>query len=238
MGQQYPATYTDVYGREQVTIELAPDGQDVSLTLRGVRFQASAFDLIYVWPADQKPEDLQRVPLQDVYITVGEGQVAHQALSDYTLHWEMPLQIVRQAQILPGVLQCSLEQSGPTAEHRYGRSQLTLILLVDQQTFEVTNHDPTLGPNLKRLQKQLPEGMYLKCCQFCALSADDLFSSGLLCYRRAKEQIRAVKHLPVYNKIHHPIYALRDEALYVQEMYLCPEFEEDSATIAQARKYG
>ena len=144
--------------------------------------------------------------------------------------------MVQGSQTIQVMMHGLFEQHGPTAQSPHGSAQLILRLQLGEQTIEVQNPIATMDATLFHLQQHLPQGAYLKCCQFCALSLQDFYAgSGLLCYRNVKEQFRPVKHLQV-QKVHHPVHRLRKAAFYVQEIYLCPAFEADSVLIRQAQR--
>lgn len=226
MNSQYPALYSDIHGQEEAILELEPH-EGFLLTVRGVSFRSYDLDTFGIWPLDQEQEKWHSFQIDR------EGD-----LVEYTLQWTMPVQIHQGSQITQGSLHCTLERSKPTEKHRYGFVQIHVILQISDITCEVTNNDTTMGTNLLKLQKQLPQDISLNCCQFCALSQDDFYGPGLLCYRQAQEQIHVVKHLPVRSKVGHSINKLRDKAVWIQEAYISPEFEEDPLVIERARKWG
>ncbi len=235
MTEQYPAIYTDAYGQEKTTLYLEPDGEFLSLMLRGVHLRGLSFDTFYVWPPNQDEEKQRQFVWEEGYITAGPSQPepAQRALGEYTLQWTMPIAVVQDGQTIQGTVHGYLERKKPTAEHRHGLAQIILKLLIEESMVEIKSNDPSMGPNLFRLQQELPQGTYLKCCRFCALSMDDFYGGGLLCFRKAKEQIRAIKHQHYQNKVHHPINRLRGQAFYVQDIYLCPEFEVDLISLSK-----
>ncbi len=66
--EEYPAVYTDFYGREQTRIRLGPDGHFLTMTLRGVQFQGISFDVFYVWPPNQDQKLLKLFHLHKAYL--------------------------------------------------------------------------------------------------------------------------------------------------------------------------
>lgn len=234
MSEQYRAIYTDAYGQEQVFIELEPDEFHLSMTLRGVHFHGLAFNLFYVWPIEQNPADLQHFYLREGHPGGGAEQ-ARQSLENYALQWTMPLQIVKAGQLLTGILYGNLDQRDEDLEDSLVSSHYTLNLQIGEDEFEVSGEELDMEEALGRFQQQLPPEMYLKCCRFCMLSYPEPFGgTGTLCFRRRKEPFRTIKYHSSKNKIN----SLRvgGEVGYVQESYLCPEFEEDRVAIARARQ--
>jgi hypothetical protein len=216
MNEHSAGVYRDIYGQELVDITIEEDGQFLAMTVRDIHFRGLGFDFFYVWPADQDAEKLRQFHLRERRIPPGNRV---QFLCDYTLQWTMPLSTVKQGQTLVGTL-CG---------NHGGDDHWAFVLQIADQLFEATTRPLNIEKVLEQFQQQLPSTMFLKCCQFCAFSAYEPFSGeGSLCFRNKKGAFRAIKYQPQpRSKIQ--INALRNEGgvEYVQEMYLCSEFEVD-----------
>jgi len=238
LNERYPATYSDSYGQEQAIIEVEPDGQFLSLRLRGTHFRGLFFDVFYVWPPDQNPENLQRFHLRKVYIPDGhQARPTHQRLENYLLQWSMPVQVAGEDHIVEGILRGTMGDVSPCKEYPYGLSHLELALQIGTRIVKVEGNNLRMREALVQLQKRLAPEMYLKCCQFCAFSVSEPSGmSRFLCFKKAREEIKTAKKKvfrtpsgvalrPTYPA--QLLWNRQREAEYTQGTYACSEFERE-----------
>lgn len=209
MSELYPATYQDQWGAEQTAIK--NDGKTLRMVIRGVEFTGNDFDS---WkPAIPYDARLSTFPLHPRF---GE-------LCSCTLEWNMRIPIVSGKELLHANLQARLEFGNPSANGGIDREILHLILNVGETQFSSCGKHGYFEDELNEIQSALPEGMYLKGCINCAFSDYSPLGNGLFgslaCFRGNKIAYRAVRHK-------YDLLAIWDtKTEYVQETYLCPEFE-------------
>ncbi len=240
MQKHYPAIYVDDYDQEQTKITLAAEGHILSMTIRGTQFQGFSFSQFYVWPPDEHYANIGSFSLKEAYSPFNDpSRPWKQFLTNYTLQWAMPVQIVEhQDFVTQGMLYGTQISRIPHKDDDFGYSYFALLLHVKEYVIEIANPGLQMRKALFQIQQQLPPRMYLKCCQFCMLSAEEPFmGTGTLCFRRKKDQFRALKYAPnedIESKDDLPEVALWDEQVnYVQEIYLCSEFEPDLVLLSE-----
>lgn len=205
----YPTKYIDRYGEELTT--MMNDGHILRVVVRGVEFSGPDFDsLSPVEPgllAGSTPPSF----------TFQRGN-----LCACTIICEMPIPVVVENETQQGVLIVRLDLGEPEPNSiSYEHLQLELVL--SDGTFKSSAKHGLFEEALGQIQSQLPEGIYIKCCLNCAFSDYSPYGQGLFgclaCFRDNKDQYRCVN-----NK--HALFSLWDTMTgYVQETYLCPEFE-------------
>lgn len=219
--ERYPAHYSDRWG--EVTTIIENDGKELRMVVRDVEFTGRNLD-------DWEPHSgADASKLQ--WFTFN-----HNDLCDCTLEFDMPLQVVMQREQLEGKLHVHLALGQPAKNGGIDREVLTLTLDVANRSFRSQGSRSGYFENeLLDIHMQLPEGMYMRTCLFCAFSGYHPVGSGLFgdlsCFRRAKQPFLAAKGkgdlFALYNK-------KLDEP--VQETYYCPEFTRK--TSSDGRPYG
>jgi hypothetical protein len=204
----YPARYRDRSGEEVTSIR--NDGTVLSVVLRGVEFRGGDFDALEPAPGT----DL--APLRS--FTLQEN-----ALCSCVIDTAIPLPVVTPGGVSQGVLDAHLELGDPSPNGGIDREYLSLRLRYGDRVLTSRGWSVWFEDELLDLQRQLPEGTYLKACITCALSdysplGHGLFG-GLACFRDNKAGYRAVRT----KRDLFGVWGTRTG--FVQETFLCPEFE-------------
>jgi len=208
MNWEYPATYSDKRGLEMTTI--MNDSRNITVLLRGVEFTGVSFD-------DFEPKPGSDPLLLEQFTLNKTDLCACQIICN------IPLPVVSQSRTVGGILEVQLILGDPAPNGGLDRRELALTLQVDGQTYKSRGHSGWFEDELLDLQKSLPSGTYIKACINCAFSdyspgGHGLFGS-MACFRSCKQE-----YLEVRTK--HDIFRIWNEnAGFVQETYLCPEFE-------------
>ena len=204
----YPAVYRDAQGSEQTSIE--NDGTHLKMVVRGVVFIGRDWDELE--PVAPEAHDLSG-------FTLYAG-----ALWGCVIECELPLPLVVHGQPTEAVLHARMIFDAPV-EHSQSYSQsVQLTLNTGTAVYEAYDTYGYFDQPLATIQKQLPAGMWIKTCLHCGLS--QYFPAGygsfgwLACFRNQKAAARTAVEKP-------EILALFERGMqeYVQEIYLCPEFE-------------
>lgn len=206
----YPALYSDAQGEERTVIE--NDGKQLRMVVRGIEFVGRDFDGL------EPLCDLTDSRLASFTSYKGE-------ICGYRLECVMPVLVVASEELLDGQLQVQFVLGHPRPEGNRGIDQETLQLCLSfgGASFWSKGTSGGFEDELLDIQQALPEGAYLKACISCAFSdyspaGQSLFGS-LACFRGNKEAYRQVT-----NK--RALFAIWNTMTeYVQETYLCPEFE-------------
>ncbi|MFI0515183.1 hypothetical protein RKD19_001776 [Streptomyces canus] len=210
--QRWPGRYTDRHGSEDVVFE--SDGRKlIRTTIRGVRFESDSMD------------DLGAVggePPERMFSFFDGG------LCSCLLEWEVPVPVeVRGRGVRPGVLRCALRLGDPAGPGRgLDAETLTTTLLLDGHEFRNTEEQDDFERALQDIQRQLPRAARMKACIACAWSDYSPYGNGLMaglaCFRDIKDRYRRVEGKRGPGNIFD---VWEDLTEYVQETWLCPEFE-------------
>jgi hypothetical protein len=203
----YPAQYRDLHGAVPTT--LRNDGRVLSMCVRGVEFAGTDFDALE--PAEgTDPDRLAPFTLQ-----CG-------CLCACTIETEMPLPVVVKGDVAEGLLLVRLELGEPTARGSIDREVLTLTLRLGHAVYHSRGTSGWFEDELLDLQRQLPEGSYLKACITCAFSdyspAGHGLFGGLACFRDNKVGYSAVRGKRDLFRVWDTMSG------FVQETYLCSDF--------------
>lgn len=203
---RYPATYSDAHGSETTTID--NDGETLRLTLRNVDFVGRDFDSLE--PNGATPEQLRVFTLN------------HGSLCSCRIEFRIPVPIHDRGSLLGGVLSVTLVLGDPAANGGLGGEQLRLVLEYGGQQIAGTGTSGWFEDELLEIQRQLPEGVFIKACINCMYSDYSPYGHGLfggmMCFRNRKAE-----YLKVTTK--QQFWSLGRQDRFVQETYLCPEFE-------------
>ena len=145
------------------------------------------------------------------------------ALCSCVIDAEIPVPVVTPHGTVMGVLAFRLELGDPAPNGGIDREHLTLRLRFGDRDLTSRGWSGWFEDELADLQKQMPEGEYLKACINCAFSdyspsGHGLFG-GLACFRGNKAGYKAVTAKRVLFQIWGTMTG------FVQETHLCPEFE-------------
>jgi hypothetical protein len=204
----YPARYWDRFGEERTSIR--NDGKNLSVTIRGVDFRGGDFDALEP-PSEADSSLLTSFPLRQ------------NALCPCAIDAEIPIPVVTPLGVTEGVLAVHLELGDPTPSAGIDRGYLSPRLEFGDRALTSRGWSGWFEDELLDIQRPLPEGIYLKACINCAFSDDSPLGPGLFgglaCFRDNKGGYKAVQS----KRDLFGIWGTMTE--FVQETYLCPEFE-------------
>jgi hypothetical protein len=208
MLMRYPARYRDRSGEESLSIR--NDGKVLSATIRGVEFRGGDFDTLEPTPGTD-PDRLSSFTLQQ------------NALCSCVIDVEIPVPVVTPHGVTHGELSAHLELGDPAPNGGIDREYLSLRLRFGDRVLTSRGWSGWFEDELADLQRQMPEGTYLKACISCAFSdfspmGHGLFG-GLACFRGNRAGYRSVRTKRDLFEVWGTMTA------FVQETHLCPEFE-------------
>ena len=203
----YPTIYRDKIGEETTTID--NDGRELRMVVRGVEFRGGDFDCLE--PTEK--QDASRLAC----FTLQKGD-----LCSCVIECKIPVRVAG-AETTEGTLDVHVELGNPEPKGGIDRLYLQLTLQLGHYCFVSSGWSGWFEDELLDLQKQLPEGVFLKSCINCAFSdysplGHGMFG-GLACFRDNKEGYRAVRTKGDIFRV------WKTMTEYVQETYLCAEFE-------------
>ena len=204
----YPARYTDRVGKEASSI--ANDGATLSMVVRGVVFEGSDFDSLE--PVGETD------PARLASFTLQQG-----SLCSCVIEADIPIPIATPGGTEDGILTARLELGNPASNGGLDREHLTLELRFGGRAFRSSGRSGWFEDEMLDVQNQLPPGTHLRACITCAYSdyspvGHGLFGS-LACFRDNKSEYLAVRSKADLFRIWGTMTG------FVQETYLCPEFE-------------
>ena len=208
MNESYPAKYRDNHGEEITSIQ--NDGKQLSLTVRKVVFLGDDFDSLET-----------SIPLDDPQL---KSFTLHKSsLAACEIECDMPITAVTSKENTLCNLHIHLKLGKPLSNGAIENETLQLNLDFDGKSYASCGQHGWFEDELVELQEGLPEPVYLKCCFNCAFSdyypaGSGLFGS-LACFRDNKQQYRKVEN----KRDLFQIWETMTE--WVQETYLCAEFE-------------
>jgi hypothetical protein len=207
MKARLPAIYRDEHG--QVPTEIVIDDRELRLMVRGVEFSGLDFDMLEPKPGSDPTR-------------CGEFTLQSGSLVSCEIESTMPILVA----VGDATQECSLHLriEVPRAEPKvWNWAKAFLTLTMGDKTFSSAGHSGHFESEMLDIQRQLPDGTYLKACINCAYSdyspaGQDM--TGMMCFRRHK-----AAYLSVVGK--RDMFRVTAEAKpeYVQEFHLCPEFE-------------
>jgi hypothetical protein len=201
------ATYSDAHGSETTTVD--NDGETLRTTLRGVEFVGRDFDSLE--PNGAAPEQLGRFRLN-------QG-----CLCSCRIECRIPVPVDDRGRLLDGWLAVELVLGDPAPNGGLDREQLRIVLEYDGQQIAGAGTSGWFEDELLAIQAQLPEGIFIKACINCLYSDYSPYGNGLfgwmMCFRNLKAEYLKVTTKAEFWSIH----GRHDR--FVQETYLCPEFE-------------
>lgn len=208
----YPAAYRDARGEEQIVIE--NDGQTLRMVVRGVEFISTPFGSFDGFTPMAQEEVLQ----------AGFALNRHHNLIAATLIFEVPMSIVAGMETVPSTLtvQIDLESVGAREEADQSWADPRITLSVGDSRYTSSGGWGCFEMELLQIQRQLPPDAYIKCCFNCAFSGYNPYGNGLwgmYCHRNYKKDYVQANSKFEWIKLNEAA------AEYVQELYLCPEFQ-------------
>ena len=197
----YPAVYRDVEAEEHVT--LLSNGRSLKLTVGGTLYAGNTFDLLAQQPV-----------VDEEYFF----------LAWYTLDYAMPLTVIVDGQPQRRSLKVHVAIEWDTEPPPGWDEGEGVRLELDLEGATLIGEGEWFEDAMERLQKQMPEGSYLRCCFTCMFSDyspyGHNFFGDLACFRDNKAGYLAAEHSKFSLMA---IWHTNTE--FVQETYLCPEFE-------------
>jgi hypothetical protein len=205
---QYPAEYSDADGSEATVI--INDGETLRMSLRGLEFFGNDFDSLEP-PSDATPEQLGRFVLH-------RGR-----LCCCRIECRIPVPIQERGRQSQGYLTVALILGGPKPNGQLDSEQLSIALEYDNQRFVSPGTSGWFEDELLEIQKQMPEGVFMKACINCMYSDYSPYGHGLfgfmMCFRNVKAEYVQVRTKDGFWSVHD-----RYDRM-VQETFLCTEFE-------------
>lgn len=211
MNAVYPAVYRDALGEEQTVIE--NDGQTLRMVVRDVEFISPPFGSFDGLMPQDREQALQAGFTLDRYNQLLAGTVVFDA----------PVTVVVDGVAATGTLtvQIDLEGAGLNAAEREWADP-RLALAFNGSRILSRGGGGSFEGELLQIQRQLPAGAHFRCCFGCAFSGYNPYGSGLwgmYCHRNHKEAYVQANDKFTWIRLN------EDAAEYVQEIYLCPEFQ-------------
>lgn len=193
----YPAEYSDAFGRESV--RLTSDGAVLRLELRGFAFEGSSFDVL--WPV--------AVEAGTAVFSLHQG-----CLVDFALEFEVPMPIDRHG----GSELCLLFVRVEVTQES---EVVSLRLQLDDLYYASSGRTGGFEDELLSLMRVLPPGVRLRSCFTCAYSdyspSGGHMFGGMTCYRDNREAYLQVRTKHDYLTL--------GGGLPTHELWLCGEFE-------------
>lgn len=205
----YPARYSDDKGEEVTT--LRNDGKMLRMRVRDVEFSGSSFD-------DFEPvEETEAAALISFHLN-------HKELCGCTIECDMSVTMVTGAGENEAVLHIRIILGVPDEYGRLEREEIHLMLHHAGHDYAGSGESGWFEDELLEIQKALPAGVSMKACINCAFSDYSPYGHGVFgwmeCYRDNKAAYRRVRSKADIFRVRY--------TEYVQETYLCPEFERRS----------
>ncbi|MBI5549494.1 MAG: hypothetical protein HY901_36875 [Deltaproteobacteria bacterium] len=208
MQATYPARYRDAHGEIATTIR--NHGKTLRMALCGVEFEGTDFDSLELACAGEGADTSR--------FTFSAG-----SLCACTLELELPLTVVAAGREVAATLEVRLRLGGPKTNGGIESEDLGLGLTAGGTRLQSRGETGWFEDELADLQRQVPEGDFLKICFGCAWSdyspAGHGLYGGLACFRGNKAGYAAASTKEDMLRI------WRTVTEWVQETYLCPEFE-------------
>lgn len=204
----YSATYEDSRGKESISI--SNDGKTLRTNIRGIEFSGRELDsLSPLAPLNSTHQNLFAFHLD--------------SLCSCRFECLIPIPVYSNGTLLDGVLDVKLDLGVPNPPSGLDREDLSITLRYGGNQFSGAGNHGFFELELLDIQKQLPNGDYMKACINCLYSdyspAGQGCFGGMLCFRNQKAAYLKVKSKADF----WPVHANPDRQ--VQETYLCPEFE-------------
>ncbi|CAM5424287.1 hypothetical protein GCM10010329_00720 [Streptomyces spiroverticillatus] len=211
-GESWVGWYRDRAGTEALT--LSTDGRRLHVRIRGHELTGETFTGLFPDP---------EVPPDDGTFTLTPAG----ALCGCVLEWDIPMPVYDDGTVHRAALRCLLSLGRPAPGAPDGdpeRLHLGLALHFDGALFTSGHAENDFAGALAEIQRQLPEGSYLKSCLSCAFSdyypaGSGALFGGLACFRDAKDAYREAGDTDA-------VLAVWDRnSGSVQETHRCPDFE-------------
>jgi hypothetical protein len=213
MQQSYPAIYQDTHGKDRTTIK--NDGKTLTTTIRGVEFQGD-FDALVAIPGTD-PDKLSSFS----FVTI--NTFGQPFLCSYEIECWVPMPVPIGSEETEGNSHVRLSMGEPKSVGGVDREDLRLTLTYRNGSVSSSGKSGWFEDELLEMQASLPSDVYMKACINCAFSDYSPYGHGLFgglaCFRNNKEGYRKVNSKDDLFKIWHTL------TEFVQETYLCPEFE-------------
>lgn len=204
----YPAKYSNDHFSEDTIIK--NNGETLSVVIRGLEFTGNDFDSLSP-VVDLTPEQQKYLPLWN------------DCLCSCHIGCEIPIPIYDQGQESSGKLFIRLDLGDPAENGGLDSEKLKIVLDYKNQSFTGSGAGSWFEDELLEIQRQLPEGIFMKACINCLYSDYSPFGHGLfgfmMCFRNLKSEYTKVTTKVEFWSVHDRFDRM------VQETYLCSEFE-------------
>lgn len=207
----YPTVYRDAHGEENTVIE--NDGQTLRMVVRGVEFISNPFGLF---------DDFKPILGVGSEISLFKfGQLGE--LIAATLQFDVPLPVVVRNEIVNMTLEVTIDLEGVGSRRVLGdAADPRMALAFGDHLFASRGGWGSFEGEMLQIQRQMPSDAYMKCCFNCAYSGYSPGGNemwGMYCHRNDKEEYLAADNKPQWFRLN------ARAAEWVQETYLCPEFQ-------------
>lgn len=203
----YPAKYSDKNGEEVTTI--SNDGKTLWMSVRGVEFVGNDFDCF-------STEETGKSNLETF-------SFSQECLCECRIEYEMIIELIADNQIESAKLSVYIELGKENEKGWTDRNDVLLVLKYQDKVFRSKGTSEWFEDELLDIQKQMPQNHKLKCCFGCAFSDYSVYGHGffgsMMCFRNIKEDYKKIFDKRAFMEI------MGNHAGWVQETYLCEEFE-------------
>jgi hypothetical protein len=203
----YPAKYCDSHG--EVTTAIVNDGHLLRMELRGVIFAGQDFESFepLAW---ESPEALSSFAITKY----GDTKL----LGRYFLETEIKVVVV----VGETTVEATFTVSIGMKDTLVGKTGFRLALNLEDKSYRSIGKSGCFEEELLDIQRQLPDCTYMRICFSCAYSdyspAGNRMFGCMMCFRNKKQEYLKVK-------TKRDFWSLGQPAEWVQETYLCSEFE-------------
>jgi len=213
MYASYPAIYRDKNGQKVTSVQLANNGQRLTMIVRGIQFSGDSFSHL------SSSQDTADANLRAFTINQETNW-----LQAFNIACDIPILVVERGEVVEGMLKVNCVVGAP--EDNYKDDYLQLTLMFGESAFQSQGSELGFEDEMGDLQGKLPKGDYIKSCSNCIFSAYDPYcNSGLMgelaCFVNSTDKYTTVrgKGYPGWGYSSN-----KREYVPVQEFYLCQHF--------------
>lgn len=205
---EWPLKYIDDNGI--VETKIYSDGKNLRTRLRGVIFEGTDLDCL-------SPEKETESKLLECFT------LSDESLCNCRIEGVIDFFVQSGDTCHDGSLEVILELGKPEDRGFLDKEALNLTLSYNNKVISGSGNSGWFEDELNEIQKQLPEGDYMKVCINCAYSDYSPYGhgtfGGMMCFKNVKEEYLKVKTKDEFWSVHDNFDKL------VQETYYCDEFE-------------
>ncbi|QDT94310.1 DUF6304 family protein [Gimesia algae] len=198
--------YTDRIGT--IVGTMTNDGADIRINLDGWEFVGKMFD-------DMEP--VQSVCLPDRFL------IHQDSLVDCDFEFIIPVLVNDRNQLIKVDLSVHFELGKPNDRGGIDKEGFQIALEYNAIKYVSSGRLEDMEDKLLKIQKQLPDGLFIQACINCLYSDYSPYGNGvfgcMMCFRNLKQEYLQVKSKEEFFHIHDHF------ERQVQETWLCDEFE-------------